>query len=447
MEGAIAYGSCLMPDIPDTTAFVLTGIFFTPLEVLYTLLFCLFVFCTVYPPLEFVAAGVTLENIFGPLLGSENLFFFEYHIRRTTMLRVVWSFYILLCYFMMRCLSETVVLASPNVHPPFTLWDIVLWIGIACATCICSHTYLVWYAGGKWSGHPTIISLRKLANSTFENNRTENSFEERWHSFVSNINAECRRPANFVASHAGLTSSWPGRRLIVTDSWILLSHFTKFQIVRQSADQLIAVLVSTSSVLDTGSLTEGGRPAGESLGTQVMVTVRLADVNTGACLLTFSLPASNLDALRAKLQCPLICAAGVQLEPTIVQRFIGAFSEVVEENGTCAAALDLEIDQCIGCMNQPANVILQKRCDPEAQAALDAAIGITLPYVPPCGTCHCRPMWCMECMARWFASRQTEAHRPPSVWLSGRVPCPTCRAIFCARDVTRLEWGSPPNAS
>lgn len=44
------------------------------------------------------------------------------------------------------------------------------------------------------------------------------------------------------------------------------------------------------------------------------------------------LPASNLDELRSKLRFPLIQAQGVQLEPTIIQRFIEAFTQVVDEN-------------------------------------------------------------------------------------------------------------------
>ncbi|TGZ59538.1 hypothetical protein CRM22_009027 [Opisthorchis felineus] len=411
----------------------------SPLEVLYTLLFWLFVVFTVYPPLEFIAAGVTLENIFGRFLGSENVFFFEYHLRRTAMLRVVCSFYLLLYYGVMRSLSPTVVLNSPNIQPPFTLWDLILWTGIASFTFLCSHTYIVWYAQGAWSGHPTVISLKKLSDSTKSEGQSSDPPDQWWLSYVSSINAECRRPDKFVASQGGLSSSWPGRRMIVTDSWILTSHFTKFRVVKQSPDELIAVVASASSVFDTNSFTEGGRPAGESLGTQTMVTVRFANVHTGACILSFGLLASNLDALRSKLQCPLIHAEGVQLEPTVVQRFIEAFTRVVEENDLVRPPPGLELELCIGCASQPANVMLSQRCDPEAHAQLDAEIGSAFLYVPPCGVCRCRPMWCLECMARWFASRQTESHRPPNIWLSGRVPCPTCRSIFCVRDVIRLQ--------
>ncbi|CAL8094918.1 unnamed protein product [Calicophoron daubneyi] len=410
---------------------------FTPLELLYTLLFSLLVFCFVFPPLEFVSAGVTLENTFGRFLGSENMFFFEYHIRRTAMLRVVYSFFILAYYSVMRSLSDNVVSNSPNMHPPFSFWDLVLWLGIALATFICSHTYFIWYAGGTWSGHPTMKSLRKIAESSSDGGQG-NSPSRRCQAYISLINAECRRPDKFVAGQGGLSGNWPGKRFVVTDSWILSSHFIKFEVIKQSSDQMAAVVISSISVLDPESLTEGGLPAGDSLGIQTMVTLRFVDINSGTCLLSCGLPAANLDSLRAKLQCPIIRAQGVELEPTIVQRFIQAFSSVVSESEPITPPPDLDIDQCIGCMSKQADVVLCRRCDPETHSAMEGALG-DVNTEPPCGSCQCRPMWCLECMARWFAARQTESHRPPSIWLSGKVPCPTCRAVFCVRDVVHLR--------
>lgn len=415
---------------------LISSIEFTPLEVLYTCIFCLFVFGSIYPPLEFIAAGVTLENIFGQLLGRENVFFVQYHLRRTTLVRVVWSFYLLLYYCVMRMLSEHIAVMSPRISAPFCVWDLVLWVGLLVATVICTHTYLVWYALGSWSGHPTVIQLKSLV-ADLSATQPELCHHSGWITLASNINSECSRTGNFVASHGVLSGNWAGRRLIVTDTWILSSHFTRFNIIKQS-DQLLAIVVSASSVPDTGSFTEGGRPAGEGLGTQVMVTVRFVRVESGKCLLSFSLPASSLESLRSKLRFRLIHAEGVELEPTVVQRFIKAFTEVVAENGSMLPPGDMELDLCVGCLNSPANVVLSQRCDPSAHASLDAQLGSSLPVVPPCGVCRCRPMWCLECLGRWFASRQIESHRPTSVWLSGRVPCPTCRSIFCVRDVVPL---------
>lgn len=49
----------------------------------YTLFYLLMSGCIVYPPTEFVSAGLTIKNIFGNWLGSENEFFIQYHIKRS----------------------------------------------------------------------------------------------------------------------------------------------------------------------------------------------------------------------------------------------------------------------------------------------------------------------------------------------------------------------------
>nr|CAD7581851.1 unnamed protein product [Timema californicum] len=55
----------------------------------------------------------------------------------------------------------------------------------------------------------------------------------------------------------------------------------------------------------------------------------------------------------------------------------------------------------------------------------------------PCTRCDCRPMWCIDCMAKWFASRQDQAH--PETWLGSKCTCPMCRSRFCVLDVCQLR--------
>ena len=54
-----------------------------------------------------------------------------------------------------------------------------------------------------------------------------------------------------------------------------------------------------------------------------------------------------------------------------------------------------------------------------------------------CVQCFCRPMWCLECMGKWFASRQNQ--QTPEMWMAGKSPCPTCRATFCVLDVCKIK--------
>ena len=83
-------------------------------------------------------------------------------------------------------------------------------------------------------------------------------------------------------------------------------------------------------------------------------------------------------------------------------------------------AADDTVERCVGCMAAPANVKLTKACDS-----------------PECGSCMCRPMWCLACLGKWFASRQPQSF--PERWLAGHGECPTCRQKFCVRDILRLE--------
>lgn len=80
-------------------------------------------------------------------------------------------------------------------------------------------------------------------------------------------------------------------------------------------------------------------------------------------------------------------------------------------------------EQCIGCLVKSADVKLQKLCD-ESQDG-------------HCQNCYCRPMWCIDCMGKWFACRQDQ--RRIETWLSSKAHCPTCRATFCMLDVCSIE--------
>lgn len=51
---------------------------------LYTLAYGLVSACFVCPPTEFINAGLTVQTLLASLLGSEQLDFITYHIRRTT---------------------------------------------------------------------------------------------------------------------------------------------------------------------------------------------------------------------------------------------------------------------------------------------------------------------------------------------------------------------------
>ena len=80
-------------------------------------------------------------------------------------------------------------------------------------------------------------------------------------------------------------------------------------------------------------------------------------------------------------------------------------------------------------MQKESDVKLQKRCEVDNP-------GEGGDNDDRCVQCFCRPMWCLECMGKWFASRQDQSR--PETWMGSRSPCPTCRAKFCMLDICKI---------
>ena len=66
----------------------------------------------------------------------------------------------------------------------------------------------------------------------------------------------------------------------------------------------------------------------------------------------------------------------------------GSNHSLLRENP--AARVTDELEPCIGCMANTANITLVRDC----QSALDGG-------EDACVNCYCRPMWCLDCMAKW----------------------------------------------
>lgn len=125
--------------------------------------------------------------------------------------------------------------------------------------------------------------------------------------------------------------------------------------------------------------------------------------------------------MQDKVQHPIIILQNVTFHKTLLDRFIDIFKEQAFKNQVYVTSEELEY--CIGCMQVRSNIKLDKRCGNTTER----------PILDDCTMCHCRPMWCVECMAKWFASRQDE--NTPEIWLSSKCTCPVCRAKFCLLDV------------
>ena len=53
-------------------------------ELTFTLAYIVFSLCFVFTPNEFRSAGLTIQNLFSSWLGSEDVGFIQYHVRRTS---------------------------------------------------------------------------------------------------------------------------------------------------------------------------------------------------------------------------------------------------------------------------------------------------------------------------------------------------------------------------
>ena len=53
-------------------------------DVYFSFIYFVIVVCFILPPKEFAAAGLTIQNIFASYLGSEQVDFIGYHLKRTS---------------------------------------------------------------------------------------------------------------------------------------------------------------------------------------------------------------------------------------------------------------------------------------------------------------------------------------------------------------------------
>ena len=58
---------------------------------MFVLFYILLVFCIITPPSELVSAGFTVQNVFSDYIGSEQMDFIGYHMRRSSITLIVHS--------------------------------------------------------------------------------------------------------------------------------------------------------------------------------------------------------------------------------------------------------------------------------------------------------------------------------------------------------------------
>jgi len=145
----------------------------------------------------------------------------------------------------------------------------------------------------------------------------------------------------------------------------------------------------------------------------------------------FRLNSLEYQNLQDKVTGPIGNIENILVYKTVSERFVEVFKEQISENPRASTTDELE--PCIGCMAQTSNVKIERNCESSQQEGGEAAAAGGDGAADACVNCYCRPMWCIDCMAKWFASRQDQSS--PETWLASKCPCPTCRSKFCVRDV------------
>ncbi|XP_028816195.1 E3 ubiquitin-protein ligase TM129 [Denticeps clupeoides] len=351
----------------------------------FTLAYVVFSFCFVFTPNEFQSAGLTVQNLFSERLGSEDVAFVQYHVRRATATLLVHSA-LPLGYYLGMC----VVASNSNQlseHLSSKGWQVYVVVSssILLSSCLLS---LSW-CQRQWASHPIPKALAAHAPA-----------QSSWRAVASSINTEFRRIDKFA-------TGVPGARVIVTDTWII--KVTTYYIhVAQQHNSHLTVVSSKQHNMNSSTPVQ-------------IVTLRVDSIDSRVQSFNIRLNSTEYSELREKLQAPVRNAANVVVHLTMSELFLEIFRDHVELNQMYERPTTQELEPCVGCMQENANIKLVCQCQTEA-----ASEG-------GCQQCFCRPMWCLTCMGKWFASRQDQ--QQPETWLGSRVPCPTCRAKFCILDV------------
>lgn len=355
----------------------------------FILVYVVFVVCVLFTPNEFRSAGLTVQNLFSDWIGSEDIGFIQFHIRRTALTLIIHCS-LPLGYYVGMCIAAPeenltyIHLASPG-------WQ--LYFGLSSAVLLLSLALVFYWSRNGWSNHPISKTLGRFALP-----------QSSWRAVASSINTEFRRIEKFVTGP-------PDARVIVTDTWVMKVTVYRLHVTLQQ-DAHLTVIHSKQHDLSPDS------------GTPVQIlTLRVASIHPNTKSFDIRLNSTEYAELREKLHSPIRNAANVVVHLTLSELFLETFKSQVEMNQVYRHTSGQELEPCIGCMQVSGNIKLVRLCGDDGDGE--------------CQQCYCRPMWCLVCMGKWFASRQDQAR--PETWLGSTVACPTCRAKFCVLDICLVE--------
>lgn len=359
-------------------------------SIYFSIFYIVLTLCLVFPPPEFKSAGLTLEAIFQSWLGNEHELFVQYHVRRTTMNLFLHS---MVPFGYILGLEYVRAYSFPEVEHQFlATWSLSWTIYVVFATLIplsvCAHFY--WWFQDLLKNHPIAQKLAVYSNAGAS-----------WLTVASDINTEYRRVDKIIIQSSSVV------RVVATDNWVIkISPYT-LNIAHQS---------DTALILSSADVHQWSPHINDNV---QFVNIEVKPTRQNATSFRIRLNALDLKDLQNRISRPITILQNVRVHRSLIDRFLETFSDEVSRNPVYSTTEELE--SCIGCMQVTANVKLRKMCEDDPA------------HRENCTNCYCRPMWCVDCMGRWFASRQA---KEPSTWLSSKCSCPLCRSRFCILDVS-----------
>ncbi|XP_047210180.1 E3 ubiquitin-protein ligase TM129 isoform X2 [Girardinichthys multiradiatus] len=338
-------------------------------------------------------SSLTVQNVFSAWLGNEDIGFIEHHLRRTSLTILIHSA-LPLGYYVGMCV------AAPEknliyIYQVSDSWRVFLSLSVSLQ--LGSWVLVMYWYCCHWHNHPISRTLTAHAQLPYSSPGH----------VAASINREFRRIDKVVAGV-------PGARVIVTDSWIM----------KVTTYHIYTALQSDCHVTVTESRQHQLSP--DLTSPIEILTLRVESINPAVRPFNISLNSADYTDFRVKLRAPIRTSPNVVIHQTISELFLETFRAQVELNQRYKLPNGQEVEPCIGCMQVPASTKLVRLCQ---TAGMDNE--------SECQPCFCRPMWCLFCLGRWFASRQDQQRL--ETWLSSKVPCPTCRAKFCILDVCMVH--------
>lgn len=359
---------------------------------LLTLFYILIAVCLIYPPAEFVSAGFTIPQLFSSVLGSENVNFIEYHMRRIALTIFVESFLPMGLIF---------VIWFTGANSP---WLVYAAIVTAVLPLVAVYRINKWWLGNK-KNHPVVVTLKHYIPD-----------EGDWTTVALDINSEFRSIDKVVIALSATS------KFVATENWLIKVEQYKLYIIKQEH----AVLVATDT--DTHNLNPSGQDEIQYVKILVIPSSNIIK------RFSFRITISILRELQTRLLQPVLVPDSLTLQAPLIERFLVVFKQHVDENPVYFIDQNQELEACIGCMQTEADVKIQKLCTSATEINQEEA-GVDDEERRTCQDCNCRVLWCCSCMGRWWAARAED----PSKWLSAKGSCPLCRAVFCMLDICPVQ--------